>query len=555
MQHTNNDKSSVNPGAMVQEYIELGSASSNRLDSGRVDSPTPLASTKPNEGGEAEQPHTLPFWQAVKLYPKVVGYCLALTVAVIGWGYDLAIVGAVPGVDSFKNDYGVMHNGKMIIPGVWLGLFLGLPPAGSALGSVTAGELQDRIGRRFSLMVGSIVSGIAVSLIFFSHLAPDAASKRTMFTAGITLQGYSVGIIKVVCLTYVSENAPTAIRGSAMAIFPTFNLLGQLIGVIVLFIVNDLGTTGYLGAFGSQWVLSLAPFIISCIMPESPAYYVRKDDNVRAQRSAKRLFAPRVDPEVMLKEIREVIEEEMALTAGIGWKMCFDPHNLRRTMIVILANLIPTFFGLDLLANASVFLQTMGVDSDVSLLMLIVGIVCGMLGNGAGMWMLTKVGRRPATLWTTALAGALWGVLGVMGFWQNEVLGYASAGIIIAIVVVVALGAWPASYAIAGEASALRMRSKTQAVGAVLAQISSVVMGLILPLIFSEDQGDLRGKTGLVYVGLCGVGLVLSWLYIPEMKDRSALEIDHMFELKLPARQFRHWRAEGHEEVVVVGQE
>lgn len=149
--------------------------------------------------------------------------------------------------------------------GAWRENFI---PAGSVLGSVTAGELQDRIGRRFSLMVGSIASGIAVSLIFFSHFGSDPNGKRTMFTVGITIQGYLVSIIKVVRMTYVSENAPTGIRGSAMGLFPTFNLLGQLIGVIVLFIVNYLGTTGYLGAFGSQWVLSLAPFIISCVMPE-----------------------------------------------------------------------------------------------------------------------------------------------------------------------------------------------------------------------------------------------------------------------------------------------
>jgi MFS family permease len=132
--------------------------------------------------------------------------------------------------------------------------------------------VQDRIGRRFSLTIGSIVSAMAVTIFFFSHMPKDQNMMRAVFSSGMMVQGLSVGIIKVTTQTYVSENAPTAIRGSAMGMFPAFNLVGQLLGLLVVYIINDKGPTGYVAIFGSQWALALAPFIVSIIMPESPSH-------------------------------------------------------------------------------------------------------------------------------------------------------------------------------------------------------------------------------------------------------------------------------------------
>lgn len=110
-----------------------------------------------------------------------------------------------------------------------------------------------------------------------------------------------------------------------------------------------------------------------------------------------------------------------------------------------------------------------------------------------------------------------------------------------AVVVVCGLGAWPASYSVAGEASSLRLRAKTQGIGVLCYMLSNVVFNLVLPYIYNTDAGDLKGKTGFVYAGLCLVTFLVTWFIVPEMKGRTALDIDAMFEEKLPARQFKHW--------------
>lgn len=112
------------------------------------------------------------------------------------------------------------------------------------------------------------------------------------------------------------------------------------------------------------------------------------------------------------------------------------------------------------------------------------------------------------------------------------------------IVVVCGLGCWPASYAIAGEASALSLRAKTQGIGVFVHNLFNIIFNLILPYIYNPDSGNLRAKTGFVYAGFCFIAFAGSYFLIPEMKGRSIVELDRMFEMKVPARGFRKWRDE-----------
>ncbi|KAF4978854.1 hypothetical protein FZEAL_4836 [Fusarium zealandicum] len=540
------------PGRLAPDHIELSSTTwqsvSQEEESTRYDPGESVARSASNASSTSDVKSQLPLGQALRLYPKIARYCLAMAIPVIGWGYDLVIVGAMTGIESFQRDYGTVFKGKQIIPGNWLSLWLALPPAGSAIGAVVGGWIQDRIGRKLSLMAGTLTSAIAISCIFFSHMAESQELKRAVFTAGLTIQGFSVGIIKTTCLTWVSENAPTALRGPAMAMFPIFTLVGQLIGSIVAYLVNSVDSqSAYLGAFASQWVIALGPFILSCIMPDSPSYLIRKGQEEKAMRSTTRLFAPNINPHSALEKIRSTVEEEKALQSSASYWACFKGTNLRRTLIVVLANVLPALFGLDLLSNASIFLQSIGMASGPSLLITIFGIVAGMIANAGGFWILSRVGRRSMTIVSIAAAGILWGSMGVTGFWSSSTLAWVAAGLMIAVIMVCGLGCWPAGYAIMGETSSLQLRAPTQGVGVVASQGSSITLAVVLPLLFNPDKAALGAKTGFLYCGLCTIGVVVSWFCLPEMKDRSMVEIDHMFEMRLPTRKFKHWKMEIHE--------
>ena len=106
------------------------------------------------------------------------------------------------------------------------------------------------------------------------------------------------------------------------------------------------------------------------------------------------------------------------------------------------------------------------------------------------------------------------------------------------VITICGLGAWPASFVVASETSALHLRAKAQGIGWFIAGLTSGIAGFVLPYIFNPDQGNLRAKTGFVYAGFCALGVVIAWFSVPEMKGRTHDEIDRLFELKTPTRRF-----------------
>ncbi|EJT73726.1 hypothetical protein GGTG_07582 [Gaeumannomyces tritici R3-111a-1] len=570
---------SATPSMMFVE--QAGTSRSGTPGSQQSTSPAPDQQHQPEYS--LEQP--LPLFQAVRRFPKVVMYCMGITLAVIGWGYDLAVVGAIPAVDPFLADYGspsdATPGGELIVPAHWLSLWLALPPVASALGAVVAGWFGNRAGRRASLMLGCAVSSLAVAGIFSSNRLPTLDGRRALFTAAISLQGFSVGVIKTTCVTYVSENAPTALRGPAMGLFPTFTLVGQLIGAATVFTISrkadkGQGGAGYAAAFASQWAFAFLVFALACFAPESPAHLIRRatagsagvmvDELMekKALASCTRLFAPAVDARAALRSIARTVEEEQKAAAsrrgGGGaatYAACFRGPDLRRTLIVALASSTPSIFGLDLLSNASIFLKSVGMGSSTSLLFMMAGIVAGMAANLAGIWVVSRVGRRRLILTSLAFIAVCWGAMGVTGIWgprsvkagdgggQGEAVGrlaWAAAACMMSALVAAGLGCWPASFAVAGETSSLQLRAPTQGVGGVATQAASTAMAVALPFVFGPDAAALGLKTGFVMCGVSVAGLALHWLFLPEMKDRTMAELDAMFEMKMPTREFRHWR-------------
>ena len=109
------------------------------------------------------------------------------------------------------------------------------------------------------------------------------------------------------------------------------------------------------------------------------------------------------------------------------------------------------------------------------------------------------------------------------------------------VVVVVGVGVWPSSYVVGAETSSLRLRAKTQGIGWCAGGLAMGAFGISLPYAYNADEGNLRAKTGFVFAALCSLSWFITWRFVPEMKERSAVEIDTMFEHRLPTRTFKTW--------------
>lgn len=317
-----------------------------------------------------------------------------------------------------RKDFGLLYKGKWILPSLWLGLWNFASPGASMVGAVIGGFLQDWLGRRSSLGAGSFVSALSVAVLFVANRFDDIHTRRVVFLVGKAIQGTAIGVVMATTQTYMSEVLPPIIRGSILAFFSTFTLLGQLIGAAVIYAclgVDD----GYVICFATQWLFSAIPLIMAFFVPESPTYLIRKGRYDAALRSQRRLDSPGMDSQLRVDDIRANIEHER-LRSQSTYADCFRPANIRRTIIIVIANLLPNMFGLSLLAKASYYLQVVGMEPSLSLLLLIIGIVCGFVSNIVSIWMISWYRRRFLSLTSLAVLIPVWFSSGVAGIWSGQ---------------------------------------------------------------------------------------------------------------------------------------
>jgi len=295
-------------------------------------------------------------------------------------------------------------------------------------GAIVAGWLGDKIGRRWMLASATILSAASVVVFIASDTPANLEGRRGLFVLGKILSGLGIGAITTTVQTYMSETVPSQLRGSIMAAFPIFQLIGQISGSIIIQVMMERpGRDSYRITFATMWAFSIIPLISSLIIPESPAWLLRKGKTDQAVKAHGKLEANKKFPGAHLASFARlqttIARDGHQATdpeSKVGYLACFKGTNLRRTGIVVFANILPEMFGLTLMGSANYYLQCVGVDHSTSNLFMIIGIALGLVANISTFWILSKFGRRRLILVTLIPAGLLWLSIGVVGTIQKE---------------------------------------------------------------------------------------------------------------------------------------
>lgn len=154
------------------------------------------------------------------------------------------------------------------IPIASFGTIFSLGWAGIMLGTLLAGPIADRSGRRIGVIVSVFFFGIFTLLLARSHAYNEVAVYR--FLSGIGLGGV---IPNLMALT--SEYAPQRLRGRFITIMSSGIPLGSLLGALVGSVVVP--------AYGWRMLLYIGgvlPFVLALVLlkalPESPVFLVTK---------------------------------------------------------------------------------------------------------------------------------------------------------------------------------------------------------------------------------------------------------------------------------------
>ena len=145
---------------------------------------------------------------------------------------------------------------------------------GAMIGAGLAGPLSDRMGRKRLIIIAGITFTVGA-------LAAAAAPSAGALVAARFVLGLAVGSAALVVPLYLSEIAPTEMRGRIASL----NQLMIVVGILAAFIVNAiLASSGdWRLMLGLAAVPSLILLLGMAFMPETPRFLVRSGEEQEAR--------------------------------------------------------------------------------------------------------------------------------------------------------------------------------------------------------------------------------------------------------------------------------
>ena len=428
--------------------------------------------------------------------------------------------GALGGM-LFGYDTGVISGAILFItPALGLTPFLeGLVVAslllGAAAGAGSAGPLSDRLGRRNLILIAAVIFTIGA---LGAGLAPGVG---TLVLFRVVL-GIAVGAAALIVPLYLSEIAPTEIRGAISSL----NQLMITVGILLAFIVNAL----LANSEAWRWMLGLAvvPSLILLVgmyfMPETPRWLVSRGREDEARDVLMRSRSEQ-EAENEIREIKEVEREEEG-----GLQELLAPWVRPALIVAIGLAVFQQIVGINtIIYYAPTTLKNVGYgDAAAIYANLIIGAI-NVVMTLIAIRFIDRVGRKPLLL------GGLVGMvisLTVLGLSTLLLSEPSSPTDTVAIITLLCLAGFIISFAatwgptvwvMLPEVLPLRIRGTAMGVAIFLHWIANFVVSQTFPSLLAALG------PGIPFLGYAVIG-VLAFIFVSafvtETKGRSLEEIE-----------------------------
>ena len=386
---------------------------------------------------------------------------------------------------------------------------------GAAIGAACAGPLSDRLGRRNLIIIAAILFTVGA---IGAALAPNVG----VLVLFRVVLGLAVGTAALIVPLYLSEIAPTEIRGAISSL----NQLMITVGILLAFIVNALLADS--GAW--RWMLGLAvlPSVVLLVgmffMPETPRWLVSRgrDDNARDV-----LLQSRTEEEAE-KEIQDIKEVERQEEGGLRELMA--PWVRPALVVAIGLAVFQQIIGINtIIYYAPTTLTNVGYGNAAAIYAnLIIGAI-NVLMTLVAIRIIDSTGRKPLLL------GGLVGMvisLTVLGLSTLLLSEPASPTDTVAVITLLCLAGFIISFAatwgptvwvMLPEILPLRIRGTAMGVAIFLHWIANFIVSQTFPSLLAAVG------PGPVFLGYAVIG-VLAFIFVralvTETKGRSLEQIE-----------------------------
>ncbi|TLV03918.1 sugar porter family MFS transporter [Dyadobacter luticola] len=441
---------------------------------------------------------------------KNTPYILLLTsVAAFGgflFGYDTAVIAGAIGYLQIKFNLSPLMVGWAASSAIW----------GCVLGAMSAGYLSDQYGRKVVLIATAILFALPA---YGSAVVNDLTSFIIMRLLG----GIGVGAASMLCPMYISEIAPSNIRGRLV----TFYQLAIVLGINIIYVINlkisQAGDeawnieSGWRYMLGSEVIPAALFFILLFFVPESPRWLASKSKDAEAKRILEKINGKPAAEEIYA-EIAESLHDEKG-----SLKDLLDQKLRKPLLIGVILSLFSQITGINaVIYYAPEIFKSIGFGAESAFMQTIIIGVVNLLFTLVAIWLIDRAGRRSLLIWGVAGMVICLFATGICFYFNFKngpwllifILGYIAS-------FAVSLG--PIPWVMMSEIFPTKIRGIAMSLATLVLWIGVVAITQLTPYF-------LKNFGGAVTFWIFMVNAVIIWIFtfknIPETKGRTLEEIE-----------------------------
>ncbi|CAH9136646.1 unnamed protein product [Cuscuta epithymum] len=479
-----------------------------------------------------------------KITPIVIISCIMAATGGLMFGYDVGVSGGVTSMGPFLKKFfpvvyrNTQHPGQNSnyckYDNQGLQLFTSSLYLAGLTATFFASYTTRKLGRRLTMLIAGCF--FIVGVIFNA-----AAQNLAMLIVGRILLGCGVGFANQAVPLFISEIAPTRIRGGLNILFQ----LNVTIGILFANLVNY-GTAKIKGGWGWRLSLGLAGFpallltLGALFVVDTPNSLIERGHVEEGKRVLSRIRGtPNVEPEFL-----EILHaSRVAKEVKHPFRNLLRPRNRPQLIIAISLQIFQQFTGINaIMFYAPVLFATVGFGSDAALYSAVITGAVNVLSTVVSIYSVDKLGRRPLLLEAgiqMLLANiAIAVVLGIKVTDHSNDLGHGwGIFVVVMICAFVSAFAWswgPLGWLIPSETFPLETRSAGQSVTVCV----NLVFTFIMAQAFLSMLCHFKFGIFLFFSGWITVMSLFVLFLLPETKN---VPIEEMTEKVWK----RHWLWKG----------
>lgn len=457
------------------------------------------------------------------LVSRATGYVWGIAVvAALGgllFGYDWVVIG---GARQFFEIYFHLNSAAAV------GWANSCALVGCFVGSLIAGSLGNRYGRRPVLLVSAVLFAV-------SSVLTGWAFSFAMFIVWRIADGVAIGLSSNISPLYIAEVSPASHRGRLVSL----NQFAVVIGILLAQIVNwriaapmpehasvDILLGTWNVQVGWRWMFSAVavPAVIflaaSFAIPESPRWLLFRGRTEEAHRILRKIGGSEEYAAAESLTISLALRDEEART--VSWSGLLQPGVRTVLLIGIVLAVLQQWSGINILFNyAEEVFRSAGLRANQIFLDIVVTGAINLVFTVIAMAVVDRIGRRPLMLF------------GCIGIGLSHLLaGFAyhtgQKGTPVLILTLCAIACYamtlaPLTWVLIAEIFPNRLRSPGVSTAVCALWISSFALTYSFPFI-NRSLGS--AGSFFTYGVICLAGAVFVFFLVPETRGQTLEELE-----------------------------